>query len=54
MDVNDLRTAVTVLSFVSFLGIVGWAWSRRNAGRFAADARLPFTGEGLPDEEARS
>ncbi len=42
MDVNDLRIAVTLVSFVAFLGIWVWAWSRRNAGAFAEAARLPF------------
>ena len=45
MDVNDLRIAVTVLSFIAFLGIVAWAWSRRNAARFDEAAQLPFVAE---------
>lgn len=42
MDVNELRIAVTVLSFIAFIGITVWAWSRRNAARFDAAAQLPF------------
>ena len=42
MDVNELRITVTVLSFIAFIGIVVWAWSRRNAARFDAAAQLPF------------
>lgn len=42
MDVNDLRIAVTLLSFVIFIGIVVWAWSRKNAARFDEAAQLPF------------
>ncbi len=49
MDVNDLRIAVTVLSFIAFIGIVVWAWSRRNAARFDEAAQLPFI-----DEKPRS
>ncbi len=30
MDINDLRSIVTVISLLTFLGIVAWAWSRRN------------------------
>ena len=45
MDVNDLRIAVTVLSFVAFLGIVAWAWSRRNLSAFDEAAQLPFADE---------
>ena len=45
MDLNDLRSLVTVISLGVFLGIVGWAWSRRNSERFDAAARLPFQDE---------
>jgi cytochrome c oxidase cbb3-type subunit 4 len=42
MDINDYRSIVTVVSLVVFLGIVWWAWSRRNKGRFDDAAQLPF------------
>ena len=42
MDVNDLRAAVTLLSFVAFIGVIAWAWSRRNKKRFDEAANLPF------------
>lgn len=42
MDVNTLRVAVTVLSLVAFIGIVCWAWSRKNAEAFAEAAQLPL------------
>jgi len=45
MDVNDLRSMVTVLSLVAFLGIVWWAWSRHNQARFDEAAQLPFRDE---------
>jgi cytochrome c oxidase cbb3-type subunit IV len=45
MDVNDLRIAVTLLSFACFGGIVVWAWSRRNRSRFDEAAMLPFAAE---------
>lgn len=52
MDVNDLRAALTVVMFLLFLGIVIWAYSRRNSERFAEAARLPldddFAGEDYP------
>ena len=41
-DLNLLRSAVTVLSLITFLGIVVWACSRRNAERFDEAARLPL------------
>lgn len=45
MDINDLRSAVTVLSLVVFVGIAVWAWSRRNQAGFQEAARLPFEDE---------
>lgn len=42
MDLNTLRSIVTVLSFAAFAGIVVWAWSRRQRERFDEAARLPF------------
>ena len=42
MDVNTLRIAVTLVSFVTFVGIMVWAWSRRNAASFEEAAQLPF------------
>ena len=45
MDVNDLRSIVTVVSMITFLGIVAWAWSRGNRASFDEAARLPFADE---------
>ncbi|MBN9371542.1 MAG: cytochrome oxidase [Hydrogenophaga sp. SCN 70-13] len=45
MDINTLRSIVTVISLLVFLGIVAWAWSRRNRERFDEAARLPFQDE---------
>lgn len=42
MDINDMRSAVTVLSLLSFVGIVFWAWSKRNKERFDEAAQLPL------------
>jgi cytochrome c oxidase cbb3-type subunit 4 len=42
MDVNDFRSIVTVISLLVFLGIVWWAWSKRNQTRFDEAAQLPF------------
>lgn len=44
-DINGLRAAVTLLSFISFLGIVAWALSKRNQAGFDEAARLPFAGD---------
>ena len=45
MDINDLRIAITLLSFGVFAGIVAWAVSRRNRKRFDEAAMLPFIDE---------
>ncbi len=45
MDINDLRSIVTLVSMLTFLGIVAWAWSRRNKERFEEAAQLPFQDE---------
>ncbi len=42
MDINDLRSIVTTVSLLTFVGIVIWAWSRRNKADFDEAARLPF------------
>lgn len=42
MDVNDARSAVTVLSLIVFVGIVVWAWSGRRRRSFDEAAQLPF------------
>jgi cytochrome c oxidase cbb3-type subunit 4 len=42
MDINTLRSIVTVLAFACFVGIVLWAWSRGNQERFDDAARLPL------------
>ena len=50
MDLNDLRTIVTTLSFIVFVGIVWWAWSKRQGTRFNEAENLPFVDAELPDE----
>ena len=42
MDINTVREIVTVISFVAFIGIVGWAWARRNRASFEEAGRIPF------------
>lgn len=42
LDINTLRSLATVLSFVTFIGIIVWAYSRRNAADFEEAANLPF------------
>ena len=42
MDLNTIRAAITVLSFVVFVGICVWAWSSRMKPIFDRMARLPL------------
>ncbi len=42
MDINTLRTAATVVSFLAFVGILAWAWSARRSAEFKEAERLPF------------
>lgn len=43
MDINDLRSIVTVVSMLTFLGIVWWAYGvKSNKQRFEQAANLPF------------
>jgi cytochrome c oxidase cbb3-type subunit IV len=51
MDINDIRSGVTLLGFFSFLLLVRWAWSAARRSAFDAAAQLPFKGEeGSRDE----
>jgi cytochrome c oxidase cbb3-type subunit 4 len=45
MDINDLRSAVTVIGLLLFLGLVVWVFSGRRQSAFDAAARLPFEGD---------
>ncbi len=48
IDINDLRSVVTVVSLLTFLGIVWWAYGLKSSQkRFEEAANLPFA-----DEEA--
>ncbi len=45
MDVVGLRVIITVVLFLSFLGIIFWAYSARQKERFDEAANLPFADE---------
>lgn len=42
MDINDFRAGITVLSFLTFIGICAWAWSRSAKKEFEQAQMLPF------------
>ena len=52
MNQDDLRVALTVLSFIVFIGIVVWAYSRRRRRDFDEAANAPFTGREFGPDDA--
>ena len=46
MDLNFVRSMVTVLAFAAFLGIVWWAYAPSRRARFERDGLLPFEEDG--------
>ncbi len=42
MDINLIRTLVTLVSFLIFLAIVFWAYRPANRNRFEADGQIVF------------
>jgi cytochrome c oxidase cbb3-type subunit 4 len=52
MELNDLRSLYTVLAFLTFVGIVWWAYSGKRKQRFEEAARLPFADEDVPADTA--
>jgi len=53
MDINTIRTAITVLALVTFLAIVAWAWSSRRRADFDAASRLPLEEDGPSNDAPR-
>ena len=51
-NINDLRAAVTLVSFITFGGIVAWALSKRNQAAFDEAAMLPFLADPESSESA--
>ena len=47
MDINDIRSLTTVVSFVLFVGLVAWAWQAKRRSAFDEAARLPFTDDSV-------
>ena len=45
MDINDLRSVITVVTLIMFVGIVFWAYSGRRRQAFDEAANLPFNDE---------
>lgn len=42
MDLNDIRSVVTLVSFVLFLALMVHTWSRKRKAEYDEAANLPF------------
>jgi cytochrome c oxidase cbb3-type subunit 4 len=54
MDINDLRSIVTVAGLLCFLGIVWWAYGKSSKKDFEEAANLPFAEHDDEDAAART
>jgi cytochrome c oxidase cbb3-type subunit 4 len=45
MDINDIRSLVTLIGLMLFLGLVAWTWRPARLRAHQMAARLPFDGE---------
>jgi len=50
MDINDIRALITLLAFITFIGIVVWAYHAKSRRNFDEAARLPFEDDTVPAE----
>ncbi len=53
MDLNFVRSAVTLLSLMTFVGLMVWTWWPRQKAAMEAAALLPFSGEADDDGAQR-
>ncbi len=53
MDLDLLRSIITVISLGCFVAICAWAWSARAQERFAEAARIPFIEEDRPQASGK-
>ena len=53
MDLNDIRSLVTLLSLVLFVGLMAWTWRPSRRAAHDSAARLVFEGDaGAADDGA--
>ncbi len=45
MDINELRSLITVAGLLCFLAIVAWAYGKGSKKGFDEAANLPFSGD---------
>ena len=52
MDINNLRSAVTLFSLLLFVGLVAWTWRRSRKSAFDEAANLPFMDDAAAANES--
>jgi cytochrome c oxidase cbb3-type subunit IV len=45
MDMNDLRSGITLLSLLLFIALMAWTWWPGRKSAHDAAGRLPFEGD---------
>jgi cytochrome c oxidase cbb3-type subunit 4 len=53
MDINTLRSLITLFCFIAFIVIVWWAYSGRQRARFDEAANLPFADDNMQNNTVR-
>jgi cytochrome c oxidase cbb3-type subunit 4 len=53
MDINDIRAALTVASFLTFVGIIVWAYGAGRKARFDRAARSVLEEDAAEREAGR-
>ena len=51
MDLNDIRSLVTLFSLALFLGLMAWTWWPARREAHDAAALLPFVDDELPERQ---
>lgn len=51
MDIGTIHGIWTIVLFVSFLGVVWWAYGKKRKARFEEDAKLIFDDEKPPKDK---
>ena len=51
---DDASSVMTVISFITFLGIVGWTYVLRGSSDFDRAAHLPFMDDAAHEAEENS
>ncbi len=54
MDLNDIRSLVTLGGFLLFVGLMAWTWRPDRRAAHEASARLPFEGDVPEARQERS